>query len=158
MSEVQVWARERTAMSPPALSLLPSPAPPAQASACCVVSGPAFPVVVKVLATVLMVGLVVAGALAAIGGVSGPPLAAAHWGFLAAVAAVVGTGYWGMMTSRTRFDGVSIEQTWIWNKKILVAEITQLKLVSVPGLNWLIVPRLMVRTRFGPIMSDRRML
>jgi hypothetical protein len=53
------------------------------------------------------------------------------------------------MTSQTRFDGESIEQTWLWRKKVMLAEISQLKLIRVRGLEWLIVPRLVVRTGFG---------
>ena len=69
--------------------------------------------------------------------------------FLLAVLVVIGTGYWGILTSRTRFDGQSIEQSWLWRKRVELAEITQVKLIRVPGMAWLIVPRLVVRTSFG---------
>ena len=53
------------------------------------------------------------------------------------------------MNGRTSCDGLAIEQTWLWRKKVRLADITQIKLISVPGLNWLVVPRLVVRTGFG---------
>lgn len=76
-------------------------------------------------------------------------MAAGEWGFLVAVAAVVGSGYWGILTSRTSCDGQCIEQTWLWRKKVNIADITQVKLISVPGLSWLVVPRLVVRAGYG---------
>ncbi len=115
-----------------------------------VVEGPAFPIAVKALATAMMLALVVAGVGASLGAsAAGPRLDAADWAFLLAVVVVVGSGYWGIMTSQTRFDGESIEQTWLWRKKVMLAEISQLKLIRVRGLEWLIVPRLVVRTGFG---------
>lgn len=59
---------------------------------------------------------------------------------------LVAAGYWGILTSRTRIDGVRIRQTWIWPKQVALAELTQVKLIQVPGLGWLIAPRLVVRT------------
>jgi hypothetical protein len=59
---------------------------------------------------------------------------------------LVAAGYWGILTSRTRIDGLSIRQTWIWPKQVALAELTQVKLIQVPGLSWLIAPRLVVRT------------
>ncbi len=34
---------------------------------------------------------------------------------------------------------------WLWRKRVNIADITQVKLISVPGLSWLVVPRLVVR-------------
>ena len=113
------------------------------------VAGPAFPIVVKLLASALMLALVGSGTAALHDHRSETPLTLSGIGFLLAVAAVIGSGYWGILTSRTRVDGESIEQTWLWRKRVRLAEITQLKLLSIPGLGWLIVPRLIVRTGFG---------
>lgn len=116
-----------------------------------VVSGPSFPVAVKALATLLVLGLLVFAAMAP-GGPTGEQtqaLTVGEIGFLLAVVLVIGSGYWGILTSRTSFDGEHIEQTWLWHKKVNIAEITQVKLVRVPGLDWLVVPRLVVRTGYG---------
>jgi len=66
-------------------------------------------------------------------------------GFLLAALCVVFSGYYGILTSRTSFDGHTIEQTWLWSKRVTLPEITQVKLIQVRGLEWLIVPRLVVR-------------
>ena len=54
-------------------------------------------------------------------------------------------GYWGILTSRTSIDGQCIRQTWLWHKEVRLADLTQVKLILVPGLSWLIAPRLVVR-------------
>lgn len=115
------------------------------------VSGPSFPLTVKVLATALMAALVVAGTDALAGEMPVPfrSFDVVEWGFLTAIVAVIGASYWGILTSRTRCDGISIEQTWLWRKKVDIADITQLKLVGLAGMDWLIVPRLVVRTGYG---------
>ena len=115
------------------------------------VSGPSFPVAVKALATILVVALVAFGSTTLISpvGEATRSLTARDIGFLAALALVIGSGYWGILTSRTSIDGEHIEQTWLWHKTVDIADITQLKLVRVPGLDWLVVPRLVVRTGFG---------
>jgi len=136
-------------VKPLALKLLePGRRPPAEAPLERV-SGPAFPVTVKLLATAIMVALAVAGVAAVTDGPAGPALAFKDWAFLLAVVAVIGSGYWGIVTSRTQFDGVTIQQSWLWPKKVNLADISQVKLISIPGLGWLIVPRLVVRTGFG---------
>ena len=115
------------------------------------VSGPSFPVAVKGLATAWMVLLVLFGA-AALSGSSGPAmqaLIARSWPWLAAGLLVAASGYWGILTSRTSIDGHQIEQRWVWRKRVGLDEITQVKLIRLPGLDWLIAPRLVVRTGFG---------
>ena len=130
--------------------LQPDPAHPG-AFDLAAVSGPSFPVSVKIMATAMMLALLVFGAMTFLGPGKGPTpaLAAGEWVFLVAVTAVIGTGYWSIVTGRTSCDGQAIEQTWLWRKKVSLADITQIKLISVPGLNWLVVPRLVVRTGFG---------
>lgn len=135
---------------PPRESLQPHPSQPGE-FALEAVSGPSFPLSVKIMATAMMLALVVFGAMNYLrpAEVQAPALAAGEWLFLVAVAVVIGTGYWGIMTGRTSCDGRAIEQTWLWHKKVHLTDITQVKLISVSGLHWLVVPRLVVRTGFG---------
>jgi hypothetical protein len=114
--------------------------------------GPAFPLTLRVLATVLVLGLVVVGvqAVAKLGwaamvGPSGPDRTL--WLLIAGAVVVVGTGYVSIMTSRTCFDGMRLHQSWLWRKEVALADISQLKLIRIPGLDWIFVPRLVVRAR-----------
>ena len=116
-----------------------------------VVSGPSFPLTVKLLATALVLGLLVYGGLAA-HGLPTPlwqQLDAGDWAFLLGVLAVIASGYWGIMTSRTSIGPQYLDQTWLWHKRVNIAEITQVKLIRFHGLDWILVPRLVVRTGFG---------
>ena len=65
---------------------------------------------------------------------------------LIAVAIVV-VGYWGVLYSRTSIDGLEIRQSGLLPRRVALADIGQLKLIRVRGLEWLITPRLVVRTR-----------
>jgi hypothetical protein len=51
-----------------------------------------------------------------------------------------------ILTSRTRIDDTHISQTGIWPRQVAIAQISQLKMIHVPRLTWLIAPRLVVRT------------
>jgi hypothetical protein len=109
--------------------------------------GPAFPVLVKVMATLLMMAMVYWGAGAE---------QQIIWREFSAGAAVLFGGallitvvaYVWILKSRTSIDGQAIEQTWIWKRRVLLADITQAKFIYVPYLSWLIAPRLIVRA--GP--------
>jgi hypothetical protein len=46
-------------------------------------------------------------------------------------------------------SGGKLRQTWIWNKEVSLKEIAYAKLIRVRGLDWLIAPRLYVRTVMG---------
>ena len=138
-------------MKPPPLALLQRDLQQQAGHALERVSGPSFPFAVKVIATALILALLVYGSLALMGP-SGPQaraLAAGDWGFLVAVIDVIGSGYWGILTSRTSCDSQCIEQTWLWRKQVRITEITQVKLISLPRLSWIVVPRLVVRTGYG---------
>ncbi|MFO1287077.1 MAG: hypothetical protein U1F49_11405 [Rubrivivax sp.] len=81
-----------------------------------------------------------------------PTLAAAAWqpeavAFLVAVGAVVVAGYWTVLTSETSIDERAIRQSAPWRKEVALADITQVKFVHIAGLDALIVPRLVVRSR-----------
>ncbi|GEM_PF-2761479 len=103
------------------------------------------------MANALVLALIVFGSMTLTGAseTQARALAASEWGLLAAVAAVIGSGYWGILTSRTCCDGECIEQSGLWRRKVRIADITQVKLIAVPGLSWLVVTRLVVRTGHG---------
>ena len=66
-------------------------------------------------------------------------------GFMAATLVVVLACLGYICWSRVRIDDTHIEQTWLWRKRVAIAEISQLKFIYVPYLSWLIAPRLVVR-------------
>lgn len=121
------------------------------------IRGPAFSVFFKVLATVLVFGsaawfarLWLAGAL--------PGLLT--W-FLAALAMMLYT-WWCVLRSVTTLDTEALHQSWIWDKKLELRELAYGKIVRVPGLDWLIAPRLYARTLMGKFAvfyaTDPRMI
>jgi hypothetical protein len=65
------------------------------------------------------------------------------------------------LCSRTKIDAVNIEQSWLWTKKVALAEISQAKFIYIPYLSWLIAPRLVVRASRGVYVfpaADRHVL
>ncbi len=135
--------------------------PPAEGQQPLSAEGMAFPLVTRVLATALV------GWTAYWGLRSGGALAATDWNttalavFIGALLLVLWVLAW-MWRSRTGVDAQGIHQTWIWNKRVAWADIAQAKLIAIPGLEWLIAPRLMVRARVGGVMvfhsADRLVL
>ncbi len=108
--------------------------------------GASFSPLLKGLATV-MVAALVAGTWQALNLGAWQQLDGQSLGVIGFLALLILAGYWGILTSRTRIDGLGIRQTWLWEKQVKLAEITQLKLIHVQGLSWLIAPRLVVRTQ-----------
>ena len=107
--------------------------------------GASFSPALKGLATAMVLALVAGTWRAVILGAWGQ-LDGQSLGVIGFLAVLILAAYRGILTSRTRIDGLGIEQTWLWQKKVKLAEITQLKLIHVPSLSWLIAPRLVVRT------------
>ena len=110
----------------------------------------AFPPLLRTLAVVLVVDLF-AFALWSL-----PSLRTTAWSatslavFGVAGLCVVWVGYW-IVYSRTRLEGDVLTQTWLWNKRVSAADVTQLKLVHIRMLERVIAPRLLVRRRYGGI-------
>lgn len=71
----------------------------------------------------------------------------AEWALVALLAVVIVSGWWGIWAGRTRLDAQRIRQTGLWTREVLLAEVTQAKLVRVPGLDAVFVPRLVLRSR-----------
>jgi hypothetical protein len=105
--------------------------------------GPAFSLPFKLLLTVVVFGsaawfarLWMAGAMPGF-----------TW-FLAALAMMLYT-WWCVLRSVTRVDSRALYQSWIWDKEMELRELAYGKIVRVRGLDWLIAPRLYVRTLLG---------
>ncbi len=56
---------------------------------------------------------------------------------------------WHLLTSRTRLSAEGLHQRWVWDKAMPLRELAFCKLIRVPGLDWLIAPRLYARTLTG---------
>ena len=123
--------------------------------------GPAFSPAFKFIATVLVavtLGWFIQLWLA--GKVSGGTVSILSW-FLAALA-MMGYTWWCIVRSITRIDGQALSQTWVWDKKMELRELAYGKLIRVRGLEWLIAPRLYLRTLTGKFTvfyaADPRMI
>lgn len=123
--------------------------------------GPSYPVLVKAAALALAAGIVAQGLApevraAAVGLPFGTQL------LMAAAVGIVGVSLWSMLRSRTAIDATHIRQSWLWRKEVALTDIVQVKLIHLRGFEWLVVPRLVVRTRAMGVLSfptaDRRVL
>ncbi len=74
-------------------------------------------------------------------------LKAAGW-FIMAWALLAWTA-WHVLQSRVRIDAQGIHQTWIWDKHMIFDDLAFAKLIRIRGLEWLMAPRLYVRTLAG---------
>jgi hypothetical protein len=110
------------------------------------IEGPAFPPVVRLLATVFMAALFLWGVKAS------DEVLATSWDMssaavlIAALTLVVLCYAW-ILRSRTGISGTLIRQTWLWKKEVALADVVHIKFLYVPYLDWLISPRIIVRAR-----------
>lgn len=123
----------------------------ASADAAAPVEGPAFPLLVKLLASALVAGMLVTAARVG-GGLLEQSWTPTGLGLmLAAVVLVLWCLAW-IWRSRTRVDADGIGQTWFWRKSVRWADVTQARFIAVRRLEWILAPRLVVRTRSGSVM------
>jgi hypothetical protein len=54
-----------------------------------------------------------------------------------------------LVIGKTQLTAQTLEQTWIWHKKVELRDLAYVKLIRVPGLDTLIAPRLYARTLMG---------
>ncbi|WP_394791584.1 hypothetical protein [Rhodoferax sp.] len=66
--------------------------------------------------------------------------------------AMMGWTWWHILRSRTRISADGLYQQWIWDKQMPFDDLAYGKLIRIPGLDWLIAPRLYVRTLMGKFM------
>ncbi|WP_418320831.1 hypothetical protein [Piscinibacter sakaiensis] len=110
------------------------------------IEGPSFPLTGRLLATGVLGLLGVLGVQAAgAGGWDG--VGSDQWLLSGLAVFAVCLGWWHVMTCRTRIADGRISHSAPWGRTIDLADVTQVKLIRVPGLSALIVPRLVVRTR-----------
>ena len=80
---------------------------------------------------------------------------------LAALAILLYT-WWYIQTSKTTLTSEGLHQSWMWDKKMELRELAYGKLIRVPGFDWLVAPRLYVRTLLGKFAvfytADKAML
>ena len=62
--------------------------------------------------------------------------------------AIVAFGYCNVLFSRTRVDATQLRQgCWPLQRSVALADVSQVLLIRVRGLEWLVTPRLVVRSR-----------
>jgi hypothetical protein len=112
------------------------------------VEGAAFSLPFRLLATVIVGGCAFwLAQLWSAGSLGSAKTGGLGW-FLAGMV-LMGWTWWAIMTSRTHLDAEGLHQRWIWNKHMAYDDLAFGKLIRVRGLDWLIAPRLYVRTLFG---------
>lgn len=112
--------------------------------------GPAFSWPFKLLTTVIVGGCAIWLAQLWSAGALGSPTnktGGTGW-FLAGMALMVWT-WFSIMRSRTRLDATGLHQRWIWDKNMAYDDLAYAKLIRIRGLDWLIAPRVYVRTLMG---------
>ncbi len=64
--------------------------------------------------------------------------------------------------SKTTLTENTLKQTWIWDKEVALPELVYAKLIRFRGFDWLIAPRLYVRTMMGKFIvfyaADKAMI
>jgi hypothetical protein len=116
------------------------------------VAGPAFGQVFRTTATVLVFALVIWGLrVVTQNGLDSVDSTLLSW-VLAGLGLVL-IMWWTMVRSTTTLTTDCIDQTWFWKKSTPLADIGYAKFMRFKGLEWLIAPRLYVRTGHGPFKT-----
>lgn len=110
--------------------------------------GPAFSRPFKLLVTLVVWGCAAWLATLWRDGKLGTGLSAPVAWFLAGQALLLLT-WWHILRSRTRLDSEGLHQSWVWDKHMPLRELAYGKLIRVRGFEWLIAPRLYLRTLLG---------
>jgi hypothetical protein len=77
------------------------------------------------------------------------PVATEFLPWALAALALMAYSLWCIVTSTTTLTARSLKQSFVWDKEIALQELAYCKLIRVPGLDWLIAPRLYCRTILG---------
>ena len=112
------------------------------------VEGPAFSPVFRLLASAIVAGCALGLAqLWALGALGSARTSGVGW-FIAGLGVMTWT-WVAILRSRTRIDSHGLYQRWIWDKRMPFDDLAYGKLIRVRGLDWLVAPRLYVRTLMG---------
>ncbi|RJG02469.1 hypothetical protein [Noviherbaspirillum sedimenti] len=109
------------------------------------VSGPAYSLWFKLMATVLSFGLAAYGLSVALRF----PLLQLGWGvklLLLGAALMLGVSYYWFLKARTTIDEKGIRQTSLYTKQVAWSDVRGVKMLSIPYAGWIFPPRLAVRT------------
>jgi hypothetical protein len=115
------------------------------------VEAAAFSPLFKLLATAIVGGCAVWLAQLLASGVLATTRTTGVVWFAAGLAMMAWT-WWHILRSRTRVSTEGLYQAWIWDKQMPFDDLAYGKLIRVRGLDWLIAPRLYVRTLMGKFM------
>lgn len=114
--------------------------------------GPAFGVGFRLMATGLMLGLTLWGGRLVLGSqLDQFNQNAMLLGLLAF--AVLAYMWWVMVRSRITLTRNTLSQTWFWQKSTPLSHIGYARFMRLRGLEWLVAPRLYVRTGPGPFVA-----
>lgn len=58
---------------------------------------------------------------------------------------------WFVLTGKTRLSGNSIEQSWMWSKRIELDNLAYAKLIRIRGMEWLFAPRFYTKNFSGKL-------
>lgn len=108
------------------------------------VVSPAFSRPFKALAIALLLGLAAWAYL-----LHGVQLAQTDHLWLWAAWGIMAYTVGHLLLGKTRLTAQTLEQTWIWHKKVELRDLAYVKLIRVPGLDSVIAPRLYARTLMG---------
>ena len=70
-------------------------------------------------------------------------------GWILVTLAMMAYMVWHILRSRTTLTESELHQSWVWDKRMALADLAYVKLIRIPGLDWLIAPRLYARTLLG---------
>jgi len=68
--------------------------------------------------------------------------------FFAAFAMCVFFTYW-ILKSRTRIDAQAVRQSWYTDKRVAIADLKEVGILRIRGIEWLVTPRVHLRTLMG---------
>ncbi len=112
-------------------------------------TGPAFSLPFKAIAVLVLALASAWGLQLWSDGVLAPTLQSFGW--MAAALAMMGYTVWHLVVGQTTLDAQSIQQSWVWAKRIELSNLAYAKLFRVKGLEWLIAPRLYTRSFGGKL-------
>ena len=112
------------------------------------VKGRAFSLTFKLLTFILVAGCTVWGVHLWREGLLGSPESNGGWWLVAALSLLQITAFY-IWRSQTSISASQLKQNWIWDKEMAIPELSYAKLIRWPGFDWLIAPRLYVRSMGG---------